>query len=184
MRKCKKCGETKPFTDYYKQKGCRDGIRPECKACHRRAGKQYREDNAEAYRARDNARNNTPERRAAAIARARNYYADNHEHCLKVRREHYRANREKYLAYSAKRKALKRGAEHIPYTRTEIYERDNGMCRLCDKPLDNVPNGFSIDHIVPLALGGADTPANLQLTCQPCNRAKWMNLEGQIHFGC
>jgi 5-methylcytosine-specific restriction endonuclease McrA len=37
---------------------------------------------------------------------------------------------------------------------------------------------------VPISLGGPDTPANVQLACPPCNRAKWATLDGQIHFGC
>jgi len=31
---------------------------------------------------------------------------------------------------------------------------------------------LTVDHITPTALGGADTPANYQLLCRPCNSKK------------
>lgn len=33
MKTCKRCGVTKPLTEFNKQPACRDGYRPECKAC-------------------------------------------------------------------------------------------------------------------------------------------------------
>ena len=33
FRVCKTCGESKPFSDYYSQPRCRDGIRLHCKRC-------------------------------------------------------------------------------------------------------------------------------------------------------
>lgn len=43
----------------------------------------------------------------------------------------------------------------------------NAKCAACgstDHP--------EIDHILPLALGGTHSPANLQVLCRPCNRSK------------
>jgi len=34
-------------------------------------------------------------------------------------------------------------------------------------------NGRGVDHIKALALGGTNTPDNLQNLCPPCNRTKW-----------
>lgn len=33
MKTCKRCGVAKPLSDFNKQPGGRDGLRPECKAC-------------------------------------------------------------------------------------------------------------------------------------------------------
>jgi len=64
MKRCKRCGETKPLDDFYKHSGCRDGVRPECKACNlaekarrhvdnpqpaRERTQRWREENPERY---------------------------------------------------------------------------------------------------------------------------------------
>ena len=97
-------------------------------------------------------------------------------------RAYYAAHPEKWQKARRAREARKAGVEYQPYTRTEIFERDGGVCRGCGRELVNEPGGFQLDHIVPISLGGPDIPANLQLMCAPCNRGKWAKLEGQIHL--
>ena len=43
-------------------------------------------------------------------------------------------------------------------------------CAYCHGPLDEF--GYAIDHVVPLASGGAHEPGNLAVACKPCNRAR------------
>ncbi|GEM_PF-5141750 len=43
-------------------------------------------------------------------------------------------------------------------------------CALCGRPL--TPETVTIDHTVARALGGADSPDNLQAVCQRCNNLK------------
>lgn len=58
--------------------------------------------------------------------------------------------------------------EPIPQdVRREVFTRDGGRCVTCDADFD-----LQYDHIIPVALGGATTAANLQLLCAPCNREK------------
>jgi hypothetical protein len=52
--------------------------------------------------------------------------------------------------------------------RFEILRRDNNTCRYChatDTPL-------TIDHVIPVALGGTDEPSNLVACCKDCNAGK------------
>ena len=77
----------------------------------------------------------------------------------------------------AKRRALKAGVEHEPWTREEIIKRDNGICQICGLPIydyDDSPNRLKpeIDHIVPISVGGADKADNLRLTHAFCNQHK------------
>jgi hypothetical protein len=53
-------------------------------------------------------------------------------------------------------------------TRYEVLNRDGFTCRYCHET--DVP--LTLDHVVPVALGGSDKPDNLVAACQPCNAGK------------
>lgn len=55
--------------------------------------------------------------------------------------------------------------------RREVFRRDGGRCAACGSA-----ELLQFDHIIPVALGGASTPENLQLLCAPCNREKGASL--------
>lgn len=72
------------------------------------------------------------------------------------------------------------GREHRPQgrrapipreVRRAVFERDGGKCAECGSTFD-----LQYDHVIPVALGGATTIANLQLLCADCNRQKSANL--------
>ena len=48
-----------------------------------------------------------------------------------------------------------------------VWNRDGGRCVTCGSK-----ERLEFDHVIPIALGGANTPRNLQLLCEGCNRAK------------
>ncbi|GAA1887705.1 hypothetical protein GCM10009837_06840 [Streptomyces durmitorensis] len=54
--------------------------------------------------------------------------------------------------------------------RYEILRRDSHTCRYCGASAPDVP--LRVDHVTPVALGGADTPDNLVTSCEPCNSGK------------
>ena len=58
--------------------------------------------------------------------------------------------------------------EGIPEeVRREVFRRDGGRCAVCGS--DEL---LQFDHVIPVALGGASTAANLQVLCAACNRDK------------
>jgi 5-methylcytosine-specific restriction endonuclease McrA len=76
-----------------------------------------------------------------------------------------------------RRRALKRGARSESYTLAEIAVRDGHLCGLCHAqvPMDLAvphPQAPTVDHVVPLAKGGDDTRANVQLAHFICNSLK------------
>jgi 5-methylcytosine-specific restriction endonuclease McrA len=79
-----------------------------------------------------------------------------------------------------RRKARQRGVTSEAYTLAYIAERDGFRCKLCNKPVAMKqvvphPKAPTIDHILPLALGGEDTKANVQLAHFICNSTKGAN---------
>ncbi len=48
-----------------------------------------------------------------------------------------------------------------------VSARDGGRCRKCGSTQQ-----LHFDHVIPVSRGGANTVANIQLLCGPCNRAK------------
>lgn len=54
--------------------------------------------------------------------------------------------------------------------RFEILRRDDHACRYCGVRVPDVV--LTIDHVVPVALGGTDDPSNLVAACKDCNAGK------------
>lgn len=55
-------------------------------------------------------------------------------------------------------------------TRYEVLKRDNHSCRYCGGSAPDVK--LTVDHVVPVALGGTDNPDNLVAACADCNAGK------------
>lgn len=76
------------------------------------------------------------------------------------------------------RQIRRRGAQTSERVyRRKVFERDNWTCRLCLKPVDRdatVPESLAptVDHILPLALGGLHVYANVQCAHFLCNSRK------------
>lgn len=87
------------------------------------------------------------------------------------RRRRRRIDRAVDLMHAEAQGALPR-REGIPEeVRREVFRRDGGRCARCGS--DEL---LQFDHVIPVALGGASTEANLQLLCAPCNREKGADL--------
>jgi 5-methylcytosine-specific restriction endonuclease McrA len=146
--------------------------------------KQYTDD----HRDHINARNRdwierNPERRKATkaadyerhkpkrIASAKRWREANPEVCKEIARRNREANPERYAASSRNYKHRKRNAEgtHTGDDIKALFKLQKGKCAYCPHKLGK---GYHVDHIMPLALGGRNDRANLQLTCQPCNQSK------------
>jgi hypothetical protein len=59
------------------------------------------------------------------------------------------------------------------WAKRAVCARDRGLCAECGANIGSeLEAPPSIDHIMPLAIGGSNDLANLQLLCQPCNLKK------------
>lgn len=58
-----------------------------------------------------------------------------------------------------------------------VLERDGYACVLCD-----ATENLTIDHIFPVAHGGADDPINFRVLCRSCNSAKGATIPDAIRL--
>lgn len=58
----------------------------------------------------------------------------------------------------------------VPFSRRAVYERDNGRCQYCNRPVHK--RDMTLDHVVPVSRGGGNTWLNCVLACVPCNQRK------------
>lgn len=84
-------------------------------------------------------------------------------------------------AGQARRKARKLSNVAEAYEYLDIFVRDDWTCQVCFYPIDpelKYPNpGFgTIDHVVPLVLGGSDTEDNVTAAHLVCNQRKGASL--------
>lgn len=56
-------------------------------------------------------------------------------------------------------------------TRYEVLRRDGHRCRYCGTSADEGAT-LTVDHVIPVALGGSDNPDNLVAACKDCNAGK------------
>lgn len=65
----------------------------------------------------------------------------------------------------------------VPYSKLEIFKRDNWTCYICLRSVSrrhprHHPRKATIDHVIPIAKGGDDTPWNVKCCCLRCNSMK------------
>jgi 5-methylcytosine-specific restriction endonuclease McrA len=71
-----------------------------------------------------------------------------------------------------------------PIDISAIYQRDNWVCQICGKrvnPNNKYPHPLSpsLDHIIPLSIGGTHEPRNVQLAHFRCNSLKSDNANNE-----
>jgi hypothetical protein len=74
-------------------------------------------------------------------------------------------------------RARRYGVENEYINKRQVFERDSWICGLCHEPVDREApwpawESPSLDHIVPLAVGGPHTYANVQCAHLGCNLLK------------
>ena len=65
---------------------------------------------------------------------------------------------------------IKRRFDYVPFSRANIYARDDHRCQYCGEPFPTCELTF--DHVVPVAQGGRKDWENIVTCCVQCNRRK------------
>lgn len=105
------------------------------------------------------------------------WYAENDAR-LRVKACAWKAtNRELANEYEHRRRAVKQGAAAERIDLAVVWDRDEGICWICDVQIDPAligpdPWSRSLDHVAPLSRGGSHTYSNVALAHLRCNISK------------
>ena len=75
---------------------------------------------------------------------------------------------------------VRRKLDYVPFSRANIYARDNHRCQYCGEVFPTVELTF--DHVVPVAQGGRKDWENIVTCCVACNRKKGGRTPAQAHL--
>lgn len=177
MKTCTKCGEVKAITEFSKHAQNRDKLHTRCKACASVANVAWRAANREkikAYKAAHRADNREQIKayKAAWIAANPDYRADNREKINAYHAAWSEANPEAHRihCHNYRARKIENGGQLSTDVAERLYKLQRGKCACgCGQPLGD---NYHRDHIMPLALGGANEDWNIQLLRQRCNNQK------------
>lgn len=85
-----------------------------------------------------------------------------------------RFNAERSRGFMHERRARIRDNAWERFNPIDVYERDGWICGICSEPVDRLaiapnPLSVSLDHIIPVSLGGPHTRANTRCSHLGCN---------------
>lgn len=177
MKSCSRCKQTKSVTEFHK---LHDGYQPRCKTCTSEVQKIRYQANQQKMieRSREYRAKNPDKVKATKLAWKRANKKKNVESAVRYQQKypekHVRAtsayrrrNQDKYRNYAQSRRVRQENNGVFLVTEEEIRKILAQPCANCnsyDRP--------SLDHIVPISLGGTHSVGNLQNLCMPCNSSK------------
>ena len=130
---------------------------------------KYKKENREKTKAYEKA---NPEKVKAWKSKYINLHREKHMEAI---RKYQRANPEKVRDVIKRRRKYIANATIEKFSSIEIYERDGWICQICHTRVDKrltypSPMSKSLDHIIPVSLGGSHERRNVQLAHLGCNR--------------
>lgn len=87
-----------------------------------------------------------------------------------------KANADKVRAYHHRRRIAKKENSFTGADVKQHYRAQKGRCWWCGATLGK---NYHVDHRVPIARGGKNTPENICLACPQCNLSKGAKLPGE-----
>ena len=75
---------------------------------------------------------------------------------------------------------MKRPFADVPFSRANVYARDEHSCQYCGRRLP--PSQLTFDHVIPVARGGHKGWDNIVTCCIACNRRKGDRTPEEIGF--
>lgn len=179
---CLACKVLKPVSDFYANKRRADGKQTHCKDCQKRRKAEWYQKNKDQWL--EHTRQYKIEHREHKLAKQREYNARVRGKQRQYYQVWYQKNRTAKLSQNAKwyqgdgrrqakfqrRRARELNASGNGVTTEqwrEIKRKYGNVCLCCGEQKQ-----LTMDHVVPLSLGGAHDLSNIQPLCLTCNDSK------------
>lgn len=172
MKICTSCNVKKALSEFGAA-GDRPYGRSHCRSCRAAKAKAKYSDPAEQAK---KAAHYLANRERKLVATRANYRANfAREHARRVAR--HKAHPEQSRDAAQRRRARLNGREVERFSDLEIFDRDGWVCQICGQQIHRElkrphPASVSLDHVIPIALGGNHTRANVQASHLQCNLRK------------
>ena len=153
FKTCVTCGRTKFILEFHRVSKASDGHETRCKSCKRVVRKLDYEKNKERYK-----------------QQASEYIKSHPDKHLAYQRATWRNNPEKYRAISRRnvhRRKVRKGESYTLAEWFALCERYDNRCLRCGEK-----KRLTVDHVIPISKGGANTIDNIQPLCFECNDLK------------
>jgi len=176
MKTCKTCNETKPLTEYYKQRSNKDGLYVHCKSCVSLSRKKHYLEVKDSVRS--NQREYYQQNKDYFSKKSKKYREENRDKVLDYNKlyskKHYKENKHKYIEKSRVRRGVKQDATPNWLSGPQIAHIKR-IYKLRDMMSDATGVEYHVDHIVPLRgkdICGLHVPWNLEVIPATDNLAK------------
>jgi 5-methylcytosine-specific restriction endonuclease McrA len=157
QKRCTKCHIIKSANLFTRRKEAKSGIGSWCKECERKRQKEWYSKN--------------PEKGIAKTTRWRNKnierYRKNLSNWARANKEKKRVNANNYAA-----RKIKNGGKITESQWVALCEKYNNTCLCCGRK----DVKLTLDHVVPLKVGGTNSIENAQPLCQSCNSSKGIKI--------
>lgn len=171
---CCTCGLKLP--DYcfdMRGRGDGSGLRSDCVWCKNEKNREYKARNKEKIRA-SNARYRA-ENRILLAERQRQWRLDNPERYWEIHAGWKQRNTDKVNAATHRRRSTIDGQESFTAEEwQDLKEFCDYRCLMCFLQEPHIK--LTVDHVIPLVLGGPNTIDNVQPLCKSCNSRKHRNV--------
>lgn len=199
-KKCSRCGKKKFPNEFPKYKRNKDGLLSWCFVCERERIHKYRANNAdknhEYYRKYRDANRGKVQgysrKHYAANAdkereRRRKWASENSEKKSEINRKWRVSHLDKLSEYQRERRACKlsNGGKITAQEWQSLKKYYDYTCLCCMRREPEIK--LTLDHVLPLKLGGKNIIQNAQLLCESCNSRKGARhidyRKGKVYYG-
>lgn len=167
LKRCTKCNQTLPW-NAFRMRGKRP--RSWCRACEASDAKQYRQHNPEKFK--ETKRKYYVANRDRLVQECRERHQKNLERDRELCRQWAKNNPEQNRMRGHRRRAriASNGGDITAREWEEVKQRFGNRCLCCG--LSESERPLTMDHVIPIAMGGKHVASNLQPLCKPCNSRK------------